>query len=291
MSKVKMKNKTVTVTGTASGRQRYRVGFKAVEFFDGLLSSNLIIQHRYLPKESFFGIGSETEEANRSDFAYELTFGEVALDIKPLERFTIHTTLGLDQNGILSASTDERRSITGVYTKETLPGLETGVLIARMQLGLRYDSRNHPGNPTKGQQIVLSSGIFQELGDDRIDFWKLSADFRQYIHLFHNRALMVRVAGEMTEPFADHEIPFYDLSSLGRHETIRGFNHGRFRARDAILGSLEYRIPIWHSTDVVLFVDAGQVAGNIFEDLALDQFELGYGGGLPVECRRDLRNA
>ena len=111
---------------------------------------------------------------------------------------------------------------------------------------------------------------------------------RQHIHLFYNRSLALRLAGEITEPFSDREVPFYYLSELGRGETIRGFSRGRFRARDMVLGSLEYRYPIWAKADAILFVDVGQVAEDIFNDLSTDNFEVGYGGGVRIWGKEGL---
>jgi outer membrane translocation and assembly module TamA len=75
---------------------------------------------------------------------------------------------------------------------------------------------------------------------------------------------------------------------LGRRETIRGFTRGRFRDNDMLLASLEYRYPIWHYFDAVLFVDAGQVSPDIAETFALDRFEFGFGGGIRVRTNRGL---
>ncbi|MDP8228814.1 MAG: BamA/TamA family outer membrane protein, partial [Candidatus Electryoneaceae bacterium] len=78
--------------------------------------------------------------------------------------------------------------------------------------------------------------------------------------------------------------PFYHLGELGSDETIRGFTRGRFRDRDLLMGSVEYRYPIYQlkytrTVDAVLFVDTGQVADNIFQDVAVSMFQVGYGGG------------
>ena len=91
---------------------------------------------------------------------------------------------------------------------------------------------------------------------------------------------MLRIAGEIAEPFAGKRIPFYYLSELGEQETIRGFTRGRFRDNDVILSSLEYRYPIWRRFDAGLFVDFGQVSPNVFENISRKDFHTGFGGTL-----------
>ena len=51
-----------------------------------------------------------------------------------------------------------------------------------------------------------------------------------------------------------------------------------------VLGSIEYSYPIWFgregAVDAFLFLDAGQVAENIFKDLRSEDLQVGYGFGL-----------
>ena len=98
----------------------------------------------------------------------------------------------------------------------------------------------------------------------------------------------MRIATELTEPFSDKQIPFYYLSELGRHETIRGFGRGRFRANDMILASLEYRYPIWRRIDATFFVDTGKVSNNLADEFNTDNLEVTFGAGLRLFNRNGL---
>jgi outer membrane protein assembly factor BamA len=96
--------------------------------------------------------------------------------------------------------------------------------------------------------------------------------------------LAVCFAGEVRRPYDNSVIPFYYLSELGTAESIRGFARGRFRDRDMLLGSLEYRYPVWRNwnergMDLILFADTGQVANNIFEEAEMKNFKTGVGFG------------
>ena len=78
-------------------------------------------------------------------------------------------------------------------------------------------------------------------------------------------------------------IPLYLLSEIGSDGTIRGYYRGRYRDKDALLTSLEYRYPIWcdhpNSLDAVLFVDAGQVSEDIVNEFRRKNMRFGFGGG------------
>ena len=113
-------------------------------------------------------------------------------------------------------------------------------------------------------------------------------DIRHHIHLFYGRTVMLRLAGEIRRPLQGRRVPFFYLSELGRSETIRGFNQGRFRDNDMILGSIEYRYPVWRTISSVIFMDAGQVTNDMMTELRGDHFACGYGFGVRIQSRDRL---
>ena len=67
---------------------------------------------------------------------------------------------------------------------------------------------------------------------------------------------------------------------------MNGFSRSRFRDRDMVLGSIEYRYPIYdrHNSviDAYIFVDGGQVSPDLFNELEADNFQFSFGGGFRV---------
>jgi hypothetical protein len=55
-----------------------------------------------------------------------------------------------------------------------------------------------------------------------------------------------------------------------------------------ILGSLEYRYPVWFHTDIALFVDAGQVSKDIIHEHSWEDFQVGYGLGIRFLGEEDV---
>jgi len=244
----------------------------------------------YLPTERFYGIGNDSQKENESNFSHLQIMAEAFLGTYLGQSTKSGLVFGLARNiisegkrsGVIS-TTDLRPDV-----KEKIPGLDEKINYLLVQFNLVHDSRNRLGNPSAGWEIDLQGGLYRGTGNAEYGFWKASADFRKYQHLFYDRVLVLRIAAEITEPKEDLQIPFYYLSELGRRETIRGFRRGRFRDEDLILSSLEYRYPVMIrdnfelGVDALLFVDAGQVASDIFRQFSMKEFHVGFGGGLRI---------
>lgn len=265
-------------------RQNYNLEFKRIQMLSGLSRFN--IQYQLLSDEPFFGLGLDSEFENESNFAHEQFMGEFSYEKKLVSGILFGMQGGIESNKILRGKSKEIVSTTDVYTRYDLPGLSEKVEMGRVQFLLSLDTRNRLGNPTSGWEALATSGIFTELQGDEFRFTKSTLDIKRYVHLFYNRYLVFRVAGEQNKPLDNSAIPFYYLSELGERETIRGFERGRYRDRDKVLGSLEYRYPLTQSKEkgieAILFVDAGQVANNLMENFAFDRFKIGFGGGFRI---------
>ncbi len=260
-------------------RQAYQLRFRSNKLFKKEISSDYRIRYRMLPDERYFFLNNETAETN---VAHEQFTGEAIFGKEFENGRKLNFIFGLNVNGILEGR-GHSLSTSKFFSKETLPELGDNVKLIRLELGAQHDSKNRPGNPSGGIEARATAGIYSQIGDDKFGFWKGAFDFKHFINLFYDRVLMLRIAGEMTEPVSSREIPFYYLSELGRNGTIRGFERGRFRDRDMVLGSLEYRYPIWSKgIDALLFLDAGKVSPDIINDNSRNNFNVSYGTGIRI---------
>lgn len=280
---ISLKSKlSLSATVGLRSRQRYQLRFRRIQLGD-ILSVDFLGRYQFLPDEFFFGFGMDTDfETDRTNYAHEQILIETKFGLDINDRFTAKVITGYEISNILRGRNENYVSTTDVETKETLPGLETGVNLAQFQVEIRHYSKNRLKRPTSGGIALLRGGLFQQGGDDQYGFWKATIDLSRQFHLFYNRVIVFRVGGEITEPFSNREIPFYYLSELGKQETVRGLQRSRYRQKDMVLGSIEYRYPIWTILDAFLFVDAGQVALDIFKSFSLDKIIFGYGGGIQV---------
>ena len=263
-------------------RQAYQLRFRSNKLFKKAISSDYRIRYTMLPDERYFFLNNGTDETVETNFAHEQFTGEATFGKEFGNGHRLNIIFGLNTNGILEGR-GYSLSTSKFFSKEPLPGLGDKVKLIRLELGAQHDSKNRPGNPSGGIEARATAGIYSQIGDDKFGFWKGTFDFKHFINLFYDRVLMLRIAGEMTEPFSSRGIPFYYLSELGRNGTIRGFERGRFRDRDMVLGSLEYRYPIWSKgIDALLFFDAGKVSPDIINDDSRNEFNLSYGTGIRI---------
>ena len=266
-------------------RQTYQLRFRYNKLFGKAISSDYLIRYRLLPDERYFFSNIETNETNfaHEQFTGEATFGKDLGNGRELD-----VIFGLDVNDILKGR-GASPSTSKFISKEPPSGLGEKVKLIRLELRAQHNSKNRPGNPSEGIEVEATTGIYSQIGGDKFGFWKGSFDLKYFINLFYNRVLMLRIAGEMRESVSNREIPCYYLSELGRNGTIRGFERGRFRDRDMVLGSLEYRYPIWlHGIDALLFIDAGKVAPDVFNDNSGNKFNVSYGTGIRFWSREGL---
>ncbi|NIX56682.1 MAG: BamA/TamA family outer membrane protein [candidate division Zixibacteria bacterium] len=277
-------NSTLSVL-TALGlrsRQKYQIKFERLQIAAAVVG-DFSFRYRLLPEESFFGVGSDTDfEQDRSNYTQEQTKAEARFGLDLKGRLSAKVVAGYEINTILRGKNNSYPSTTELATEKSLPGLETGLNLFSLQAELRYDSREPLFRPRSGGIALFRGGLFQQTDQDRFAFWKAVLDLSQQIHLLYDRTLILRIAGEITEPFDDKLVPFYYLSELGREETIRGLVRSRFRDFDMVLGSIEYRYPIWEILDFFWYVDAGQIASDIFRDFSPSSLVLGYGGGIKI---------
>jgi len=273
---------SISATVGSLNRQRYQLRLRRVQI-NKLFSIDFLGRYHFLPDEMFFGFGMDTDfKKDRSNYAYEQSTFETSLCLNVNDKFTTKLITGFEMNNILNGRNKRYVSTTDIETKDSLPGLTTRIKLMRLQFEVRHDSNNRFIRPTSGGIALFRGGIFKETGKNQFGFWKATLDLSYNLHLIKNRTFLLRVAGETTRPLSDYEIPFYYLSSIGQQETIRGFQRSRFRHRDMVLSSVEYRYPIWIILDAFLFFDAGIVDQNMFKNSIFDNVKFGFGGGFQV---------
>ncbi len=261
-------------------RQMYVIGLERVSLKGKILFTNIGMQYNKLTTESFYGIGPDTKKENRTNYTRERVAANVALGFYLSGKSTLETFVGFELNNILPGKNKNYPSTDKIYDNEALAGLATKVKLSNLEFKFTYDSRNRIGNPSSGWEIKTATGFFQQVAGNQYGFSKFYLDVSRYIHLFYNRILKLRIGSEISEPFPDKDIPFYYLSELGEDISFRGFDRGRFRDNDLILGTAEYRFPVSQLLEGMFFSDVGEVAHNLFKDFSFRDLQITFGGGL-----------
>ena len=182
--------------------------------------------------------------------------------------------------------TIRRGSATSLrYTQSKYPKLEgiNGGAVIERRLKLTYDTRDDEVFPTKG----VYANVFEEIGQSFTHsrtFTRTGLDARTYISFSDKRFITV-LKGEF-QLTAGHKVPFFEESTLGGENTLRGFGNYRYRDDGYILFNVEERIRlfklhifgVWSEWEAAPFCDAGRVYSSFRKDFIKEyQFNPGVG--------------
>lgn len=303
------------LAGDYGGESRYKLegGLSSAPLADGLLTVRLGGGWQAQPSAPFFGIGDQDlvrpdpsvqNLPGRSPVAVSTTFrqevlrAELGVGVDPAGPIFAAVTTAYFQRSFGDTTvsdpslppdlgrTDQR------FDTSTLTGWGQGTKVSYSELQLGWNSLRVTGGfvpagaPSTGAKVVAFGGLARGLDGSPVAYARYGLDAFRYFDLYGgDRVLIVRGRLEGVEG-ADDQIPFTDLPRLGGTTLLRGYDRERFRDRVALLGSVEYRYPIWRQLGGFLFVDGGRVLPGLADlgsaATAPQHLRPGFGGGLEV---------
>ncbi len=271
---------SLTITGNVDKRQFYELRFKRIRFAKERLQADIRAYYHYLPEEDSYGIGPFADD-RESEYSIAKSVLQSSLGFRANDRSAFHLITGVQKNRVRQV--EEPNDPEAIPLSHLIPEsfLAPDLVLGSLAFEWDYLGQDHPGHPTQGWEGFFRLATFQEMGGTEFGFFKIHADITRYINLFYHRALIVRTALEITDAMQDRNVPFYDLASIGRQETLRGFERGRFRDFDSFIASLEYRYPVSGNLDGLIFIDGGQVAQSITR-IDRRAFQITFGIGMRV---------
>jgi hypothetical protein len=278
------------------------------EFFDRRVRVEARAIYLDAPKINFFGIGSESSEDDRTTF--RLTAGALSTTVLVRPAPWLGVGGGLDYLVDDTGRGKTGPSIEEVFGPDEVPGLGVDpnytVLRAFAQVDTRRVSGDIAGGRGRGTMRVparvrdLAPGYATRGGFARADVAWFSAEdnvpysFRRFdggggylIPLLRdNWVIALRGLVSLTGTDTGQEVPYYLMPTLGYSRDLRGFDNFRFRDRNRLLMTAEYRWTPSRLLDVVLFYDTGKVAPRA-GDLDFSGLESDYGFGLRFHTRNE----
>jgi hypothetical protein len=264
---------------TFSGYKRLEAEFVAPRLFDrrGVLS--VLGGWREATQVGFYGFGTpNTSHDDRANYSFRQPYAQALLEVRPTRRL-------LAFGAGLEVSTWDQGSGSGgapsveeVYTPETLPGLGASPTYWHSQGYVALDWRTSPGYTRTGGLLAVTGHNFSDL-DDQYSFQRVDYDVIEHVPLGRDTwVLALRGRVETAFPASDQVIPFFMLPALGGGSTLRGFASWRFRDKNSLLLTAEWRILVNRFLDTAVFYDAGKVT-NRTSDLDLTGLKSDYGFG------------
>jgi outer membrane protein assembly factor BamA len=240
----------------------------------------------------FFGLGNQTREDQETNYTDRELLG--------------HITAGLYVGpGRRVLFTERLRNVevrVGVvpdipFTQSVFPAIKGtgGATVWGHKLAFLDDTRDDTLTPTLGAYFTMFAELAQSLtADTTTVFSRYGFDYRMLLpNQTKQYTFVVRAKLEATVGGA--EIPFFERSSLGGQNSLRGFGVGRFVDNHALVLNVEERIQLFHlkifgtvaEVETAPFLDVGKVT-NTFRYRAFSQYEANPGIGFRAIARPNV---
>jgi len=226
----------------------------------------------------FYGLGPDSEKADRRNFRLQETYGIGTLTFKPSDWTKLEGEVGYE--GYTNEGGAGRSpSIETLYNGVTAPGLFIDTSYIHSQGTAAIDWRFSPGYTRTGGYYGVTIHDYADRDKD-FSFRRLDYDLIQHVPIMRE-TWVLSFRGRVQSILGDDDrVPYYLLPYLGSGTTLRGYPTGRFRDRHALLTSAEFRwVPSRLALDMAIFYDAGKVA-NRREDLDFNDLTTDWGVGI-----------
>lgn len=230
----------------------------------------------------FFGIGQTTQGEDETNYT--------AREARANWRFGVHA------NEVTQISVGQRvrqfsmqRGATDLpFTGEVFPDV-TGVQGESIIIGHRasfyYDTRDSLVTPTDGVAITAYAELNQNVrNSDHPVYSRYEIEVKKLFPSESKRAILV-VRADLQATLGT-EVPFFEQSSLGGQNNLRGFGLDRYIDKHLVAFSVEERIHVMRTRiagvtadfEVAPFLDTGQVF-NSYNDLSFKDYRMTPGLG------------
>ncbi|MCC6991790.1 MAG: BamA/TamA family outer membrane protein, partial [Acidobacteria bacterium] len=207
-------------------------------------------------QEDFFGLGSDTLNADRVSFSLTGldTFGQVMG--RRAGWLVMRGRAGVHRFDVARGTDPRFPSLEERFTDATTPGLDRAPSLAYAEAGLGIDTRDEPGNTRGGGLYNLSVGMFRDRRSDDYDFNRIDVTAMHVIPIFDKkRGIALHAVASRIDPIGDSRVPFFLMPTVGGADSLRGYREFRFRDAAAVTLNAEYRWEAFSGLDLALFVD------------------------------------
>jgi outer membrane protein assembly factor BamA len=231
----------------------------------------------------FFGPGQDSVEGNETNYT--------AREIRANWRFGIYmnevTQIALAQR---VRDVQLQRGATNLpFTGERfgdVDGVNGPSTIVGHRVSFHYDTRNNLVTPTDGMAITAYAELNQNVRNEAHPVYsRYELEVKKLFPSESKRAILVVRAN--LQATIGTQVPFFEQSSLGGQNNLRGFGVDRYIDKHLIAVSIEERIHIARTRlagvmadfELAPFLDTGQVFGN-FNDVSVKDYRMTPGLGI-----------
>lgn len=227
----------------------------------------------------FYGIGNHSLEADVTNYTASQLLGQGQVGFNLNHTWQIQYTVRARRMEITPGTLSHVPTIATRYPDVHGLGVTNEVL---NQVALVYDTRDDATIPTRGTQWVAYAGVNGHDATISDSIYSLAGlDARTFVLLSFLPDTILAAHAALRYLPSGHEIPFFDLSSIGGGESdiggeqlLRGFGQGRFVDRDSFDVTVEFRHRAFSfdaaashvDIEVAPFIDMGEVTSHTGTD-------------------------
>ena len=230
----------------------------------------------------FYGLGEATSESEQTNYT--------AREGRANWQFGVHV------NEVTQISVGQRfrqvslqRGATDLpFTGEQFPsvdGVQGETLIFGNRATFHYDTRNNLVSPTDGMAVKAYAEVNQNIHNgDHPDYSRYELEVKKLLPSESKHAILIMRA-DLQATIGD-QVPFFEQSSLGGQNNLRGYGIDRFIDKNLLSWSVEERIHMVRTKiagvtadfEMAPFLDTGQVF-NSFNDVSFKNYRMTPGIG------------
>lgn len=230
----------------------------------------------------FFGLGQTTIESDQTNYTAREARANWRFGVYANEVTQIAVGQRVRQVSLQRGATD--LPFTGDRFP-TVEGVQGETIIVGHRATFYYDTRNNLFSPTDGMAVTAYAELNQNVRNSTNPLYShYELEVKKLFPSESKRAILVIRAD--LQATLGREVPFFEQSSLGGQNNLRGYGVDRFIDKNLIAASIEERIHVARAKvagvaadfEVAPFLDTGQVF-NSFKDVSFKDYRMTPGIG------------
>jgi len=265
--------------------RRFLLSYVDPGFSNGRYSIGVSASHFKNATVRFFGLGPETPLGHESNYTASETRANWKFGVYANEVTQIAVSQRFRHMEAISRGATELPFTRELFrTKDSVPGAD-GATILGERISFHYDTRNSLVTPTDGTAVTAYAEMNHNFKPGSQPLYsRYGVEVKKMIASESKRAILVIRADLQATIGTD--VPFYEQSSLGGQNNLRGYGVDRFIDKQLIAFSVEERIHLLRTRlagvmadfEIAPFVDTGQVF-NSFKDVSFKEYRVTPGIG------------
>lgn len=230
----------------------------------------------------FFGLGQETVEAGETNYTAREWRANWRFGVYANEVTQVAVSQRFRDVRLQRGATD--LPFTGIRFPD-VPGVQGESIILGHRASFHYDTRNNLITPTDGMAVTAYAEINQNLrnGDHPV-YSRYELEIKKIFPSESKRAILV-VRADLQATIGS-QVPFFEQSSLGGQNNLRGYGVDRYIDKHLIAASIEERIHLVRTKiagvtadfEIAPFLDTGQVFSD-YKDVSFKDYRMTPGIG------------